>query len=256
MGAGVVCRVLGELAFEVDGVGVPLGRGLARRLVAGLATGDGYAMSDDVLAEYVWRDGQPADSVRALRGMVWRLRSTAIGEWIRRMPAGYALAVPVEQTDHGQFVAAVNRGLQQLKGSDPVRAEVSLESALALWRGTPWAELGDSRLVVGARARLEELRQVAVEELQAARLAVGDVERAVPALQQAVAESPYRERRWELLVLGLCQAGRPERAIAELHRVRGLLADRVGLDPGPSLCALEHRLTPRHRVPVRSGRWR
>jgi DNA-binding SARP family transcriptional activator len=256
MGAGVVCRVLGELAFEVDGVGVPLGGGLSRRLVAGLAMGDGFALSDELLAEYVWQDDQPAAAVRALRVMVWRLRSTAIGDWIRRMPTGYALVVPVEQTDHGQFVAAVNRGLQQLRGSDAVRAEASLESALGLWRGTPWADLGDSPLVVGSRARLEELRQVAVEELQAARLALGDVARAVPALQQAVAESPYRERRWELLVLGLCQAGRPERAIAELHRVRGLLADGVGLDPGPSLCALEHRLTPRHRVPVRSGRWR
>lgn len=256
MSAGVVCRVLGALEFEVDGVGVPLSGSLSRRLVAGLAAGDGFAMSDDLLAEYVWRDEQPAAAVRALRVMVWRLRSTGIGELLRRTPAGYVLAVPVEQTDHGQFVAAVTRGLQELRAGDAVRAEVSLESALALWRGTPWADLGDSPLIVGARARLEELRQVAVEELQAARLALDDVTRAVPALQLAVAESPYRERRWELLVLGLCQAGRPERAIAELHRVRALLADGVGLDPGPSLCALEHRLTQRRRVPVRSGRWR
>ncbi|MFI5706683.1 BTAD domain-containing putative transcriptional regulator [Kribbella sp. NPDC051620] len=248
--------MLGELAFEVDGVGVPLGGSLSRRLVAGLSTGDGFAVGDELLAEYVWRDGQPANAVRALRVMVWRLRSTGIGQWIRRMPAGYALVVPAGQTDHAQFAAAVNRGLQQLRGDDAVRAEASLESALALWRGTPWADLGDSPSVAGSRARLEELRQVAVEELQAARLALGDVARAVPALEQAVAESPYRERRWELLVLGLCQAGRPERAIAELHRVRDLLADGVGLDPGPSLCALEHRLALRHRVPVRSGRWR
>ncbi|NEA30290.1 hypothetical protein G3I17_01190 [Streptomyces sp. SID13031] len=248
--------MLGELEFEVDGVGVPLSGSLSRRLVAGLATADGFAMSDWLLAEYVWRDEPPAAVVRALRGMVWRLRSTAIGDLLRRTPAGYVLAVPVDQTDQGQFVAGVTRGLQQLRGSDAAGAAASLESALALWRGTPWSDLGDSPLVVGARARLEELRQVAVEELQAARLALGDVRRAIPALQLAVAESPYRERRWELLVLGLCQAGRPERAIAELHRVRGLLADGVGLDPGPSLCALEDRLTQRRRVPVRSGRWR
>lgn len=146
--------------------------------------------------------------------------------------------------------------MRQLRGSDAVGAVASLESALELWRGTPWIDLEESPLILPARARLEELRQVAVEELQAARLMLGRAMEAVAALQQAVAESPYRERRWELLALGLCQAGLPERAIAELGRVRQLLADDVGLDPGPSLCALENQLHRRPRVSARSGRWR
>jgi hypothetical protein len=89
MGTGVVCRVLGELAFEIDGVGVPLGGSLSRRLVAGLATGEGFATSDELLAEYVWGDERPAAPVQALRVM---------SETSRRMVEAFATRDPDHAT--------------------------------------------------------------------------------------------------------------------------------------------------------------
>jgi DNA-binding SARP family transcriptional activator len=81
-----------------------------------------------------------------------------------------------------------------------------------------------------------------LEELEAARLATGNAWPAAESLTQLVADSPYRERRWELLALALCQAGHPDRAAAELRRYRRLLAENYGLDPGPTLAALEQRV--------------
>src|SRR5882757_3587540 len=70
----------------------------------------------------------------------------------------------------------------------------------------------------------------------------GDTTRAVAALSEAVTEAPYRERRWELLALGLYRSGRQGHALAELRRARNLFIDELGVDPGPTLSTLERRI--------------
>ncbi|HTF52435.1 MAG TPA: BTAD domain-containing putative transcriptional regulator [Pseudonocardia sp.] len=239
------CRVLGPLEIEVDGEQVDLGGPLPRRLMSALLAAEGKPIADATLAELVWDSEPPAVLSSALQVTVSRLRS-ALGptgrESLARSSAGYVFDVKPEQTDAGQFVAMVAAGGQLLSSGDAPRAAHAYGSALALWRGEPWSELGSTPVTTGARARLRELREIALEELQAARLASGDAAGAVAALSEAVAASPYRERRWELLVLGLYRCGRQGHALAELRRVRELLAEELGVDPGPALRALELQL--------------
>ncbi|MDT7567979.1 MAG: hypothetical protein QOG76_6603 [Pseudonocardiales bacterium] len=239
------CRVLGPLEVEVDGVKADLGGPLPRRLLAALLAAEAKPMSDDTLAELVWEADRPAVLSSALQVTVSRLRS-ALGPTgrasLERSPAGYRFKVDAEQTDAGQFVALIELGGQLLASGDAARALRVYSSALTLWRGEPWSELADAPETAGSRVRLHELREVALEELQAARLATGDAAGAVAALSEAVAASPYRERRWELLVLGLYRSGRQGHALAELRRVRELLAGELGVDPGPGLRALEQQL--------------
>jgi DNA-binding SARP family transcriptional activator len=231
------CRVLGPLEIEVDGGQVDLGGPLPRRLLSALLAAEGKPVADATLAEMVWESEPPAVLSSALQVTVSRLRS-ALGptgrESLARSSAGYVFAVEPERTDAGQFVAMVAAGGQLLSAGDAARAAHAYGSALALWRGEPWSELGSTPVTTGARARLRELREIALEELQAARLASGDAAGAVAALSEAVAASPYRERRWELLVLGLYRCGRQGHALAELRRVRELLAEELGVDPGPA----------------------
>ncbi|MFI6686451.1 BTAD domain-containing putative transcriptional regulator [Streptomyces sp. NPDC050485] len=241
----IFCRVLGPIQVEIDGAAAQLGGPIPRRLLAALAAGTGSPVSLSTLAELVWDAELTAEVTNAIRVTVHRLRS-ALGPGERRFlestPQGYRLSLAPEATDHGLFEQQVERCVGALTDADPSDAVRALESALALWRGRPWAELGESLHVCGLRARMAELREVAVEELQAARLALGDTARAVAALSQSVIEAPYRERRWELLALGLYRSGRQGHALAELRRVRGLLVEELGAEPGPALRALEQRM--------------
>jgi DNA-binding SARP family transcriptional activator len=243
--AGLDCRVLGPLECAVDGVGVQLGGPTPRRLFAALSAARGAPVADAALVELVWRGRPVTDAVAALRVLVSRLRS-ALGPEARcrlhRDTAGYSLDLPDGATDHGRFRASVGRGRRLLAEGSPAEAIGVFEAALALWRGQPWPELDDAPLAAGARASLLELREVAVEEAQAAHLELGDVGTAVAALSAAVITAPYRERRWELLALGLYRGARQAHALAELRRARSVLAGELGVRPGPALCELERRI--------------
>ncbi|SOB88818.1 BTAD domain-containing putative transcriptional regulator [Streptomyces sp. 1331.2] len=241
----VFCRILGPIEVEIDGGLAELGGPVPRRLLAALAAGAGAPVPHSVLAEVVWGAEPSAEVMNAIRVSVHRLR-TALGPrargYLQSTPQGYRLALAPEATDYARFEQWVAQGTEALATADPSAAVRALESALALWRGRPWAELGESLWVSGLRARMAELRETAVEELQAARLACGDTARAVAALSQAVVEAPYRERRWELLALGLYRTGRQGHALAELRRVRVLLRDELGAEPGAALRELEKRM--------------
>jgi predicted ATPase/DNA-binding SARP family transcriptional activator len=239
------CRVLGTLEIEIDGALVALGGPNPRRFAEALLSAEGSAVSDPVLAELVWGAHPPDDIRGGLRVLASRLRS-ALGPGGRgvltRVESGYRLAVAVESTDHGRFTELVGEGVRLLADREARKAAQAFESALMLWRGQPWAALGDALVAEAARVTLVELQAMAVEGLQAARLELGDAAAAVAALSAAVAEAPYRERRWELLALGLYRSGRQAHALAELRRARGLLVDELGVEPGPALRDLERRM--------------
>jgi DNA-binding SARP family transcriptional activator len=255
-GSVLDCRVLGPLQVDCGGVEVPVAGHVAGRVLAALSTTAGVPMGDEVLAEVVWGDDLPAKVAHSLRVAVCRLRGKLGPDCVLRTPGGYAFSIPAERLDHHRFVELVSTGLRCQREQDARGAVRAFESALRLWRGRPWPELGEAELVTLARMRLEELRLVAVEELQAARLVTGDIGTALAALREAVADTPYRERRWELLATCLCASGQPTRALSELRRVRRLLADDLGIDPGPALQALERRIQPTSPRHPPTWRWR
>lgn len=217
---------------------------MPRRVLAALAASGGSAVSDDALAELVWGDAQPVDVTQTLRVVIHRIRSALASHasLLQRTNQGYVLALTPAQTDNGRFVEAVEAGIAELGCGNAGAAAKTLEAALTMWRGLPWADLGEALPIAALRTPLIELRDIAVEELQAARLERGETARAVAALSEAVSEAPYRERRWELLAMGLYRSGRAAQALAELRRVRQLLADELGIDPGPALQTLEQRM--------------
>ena len=242
---GLFFRVLGPLEVEVAGTAVNVGGPISRRVLAALLNANGSAVSDAALVKLAWSERPLSEAITALRVAISRLRSLLGDEgrgMLRRVGSGYRLAVPPASTDYGRFTASVRGGLESLSAGEADRAATAFRSALGCWRGEPWPELGDALATSGARARLAELREVAIEELQAALLELGEVAPAVAALSEAVIAAPYRERRWELLVLGLYRGGRQADALAELRRARQLLANDLGAEPGPALRELEQRV--------------
>jgi predicted ATPase/DNA-binding SARP family transcriptional activator len=237
--------VLGVTEVHDGDVPIDLGGPLPRRLLTALIAAGGHPVPDERLADAVWIERLPSNPASALQVYVSRLRRSlraAGGEVLQRARGGYRLVTAAGAIDVDRFTRHVAQARALLDDDRAGHALHQFDTALALWRGEPFADLSDSPAVLAARARLHELRDTAVEGRPAARLAIGDAPSAVPELDAAVHAAPYRERRWALLVLALYRCGRQGDALNTLRRVRGLLADDLGVDPGPELQRLERQV--------------
>lgn len=247
-------RVLGQTEVIDGGHPVDIGGPRARRLLAALLAVEGGTVSDGELAEAVWADRQPANPLASLQVYVSRLRFRlrAVGVQVTRCAGvGYRISVPAGSTDADRFSAGVAEGRALLTAGRARAALRALDTALDQWRGEPYADLPAFAPALAARARLTQTRRIAVEERLAARLAGGDPAGAIAELAAAVRAEPYRQRRWELLIQAYHGSGGHTEALAALHRVRALLADDLGVDPGPELLRLEQRVLSRQRDSVR-----
>lgn len=234
-----------------------------RSLLAALALYGGRPVAVDTLVDLLWGDEPPASAVPTLHVYLAGVRRALEPDRPARTPArvvvtvapGYALRVSADALDAARFDATVDSAHQRLgawsgTGEEAVSrptltaAELAdvigeLDDVLRLWRGTPYADLDDAPAVVAERTRLEELRLVALEDRALARLALGAHAMVAAELEALTAEHPLRERLWLLRVLALAGSGRQADALEALRRVRHLLADELGIDPGTALRALE-----------------
>lgn len=235
----MLINILGDLTANRDDRPLDLGGRRQRAVLAALVLARGETVSADRLVEAVWGDQPPPAAVAALQSYVSHLRrrlepdrgARSRGSVIASRGSGYAIVLGDDAVDAWRF-----ERLLRDPGADPV---ARLSEALALWRGPAYAEYAGEPWAEAEAARLNELREVARDQLAAARLARGEAAVLVPELETLVAAAPLREERWRLLVLALYRAHRQGEALAALRRARQVLADELGLDPGPALRALE-----------------
>src|SRR3978361_484442 len=128
-------------------------------------------------------------------------------------------------------------GREAVAAGDTSQAVARFDEALDLWRGVP--ELPDSQRAVSEKTRWIEGHAALVEDRADALLATGRAAEIIGDLEAAVGEAPLRERRWGQLMLALYRAGRQGEALGAYQRARSLLADELGVDPGPDLRRLE-----------------
>ncbi|NUW38255.1 winged helix-turn-helix domain-containing protein [Nonomuraea sp. SMC257] len=235
-------RVLGPLEARDDtGGAAALGGPRPRTVLARLLAAPGALVSTDALLHAMYGDTPPPSALPSLHSYVSHLRrALEPGRRPRSRPAllvsrppGYLLAT--EQVDAVRFTELVDQA-----GRQPPRAALAcLEEALSLWRGQPYAEFDDQPWAVAEVRRLTESRLVAVERRARALLALRRPDAVVATLEAETTANPLRERLWCLLALSLYRTGRQAEALGVLRRAGRLLADQLGLDPGPELRALE-----------------
>ena len=148
---------------------------------------------------------------------------------------GYLLRVDREHLDAALFQDGFTAGRAALEAGRYAEAAETLRQALDLWRGPVLADLADYAFIRPEAARLEELRLAALEARIDADLALGRHDALTAELEQLAAEHPLRERLHGQLMLALYRCGRQADALAAYRRVRDLLADELGIDPGEPL---------------------
>jgi len=235
-------RLLGPLEVEAGGA-VRRIRGKPAQVLALLASEPGRVVSSDRLAEALWGDNQPATARAALQVHVSQLRSLLDPDqrqaFIHTVASGYQLAVDRDVLDTQRFEDRVAAARAAANASDWGEAAKQLEEGLKLWRGAAYADLDDLVATQLEARRLESLRQEAEEELARAELELG--QEMTPRLRQLVQQDPYRERRWELLMLSLYREGRQAEALRAYREAETTLGE-LGLTPHPSLRRLEEAI--------------
>ncbi|MEO3973543.1 BTAD domain-containing putative transcriptional regulator [Streptomyces sp. CAU 1734] len=255
--------VLGPLTVRTaagDPVAVPEAK--VRALLAALLIHAERTVPADLLVDHLWGDRVPRNPAGALHTKVSRLRGalergeSGAGELVESRAPGYALRAGEKDVDLRRFTGLTAAA----HGTDDPRARADLlTEALALWRGdAAFAGLGDAEFLRAEADRLAEQRLTALETLAEARLALGEHHTLADELGEATARHPLRERLGAARIRALYLAGRQSDALAAHRELRGLLADELGVDPGPELTAL-HRAILEHDgtlVPAPAGRSR
>src|SRR6266508_3111657 len=177
-------RILGELeVLGADGSLLPLPRAKQRALLSALLLRANRVVPDDLLIDELWSGAPPKTADNNLQVLVSQLRRTLGAERLLRRANGYVLLVEAGELDRDRFEALAADGAAALARGDAAGAAVTLEDALALWRGPALAELAYAELPQPEVARLEELRLSAQENRIEARLALGLHRELVPELE-------------------------------------------------------------------------
>jgi DNA-binding SARP family transcriptional activator len=147
-----------------NGQALQLGGRRQRTLLALLLLGGDAGVSTEWFAEELWNGSPPPGAATTLRSYVSRLRTVLGHDVVVARPSGYALVVASEQIDAHRFERLLRDGQEALVRGAAGLASDRLHGALALWRGTAFADVGESRLLELEAKRLGELRLACLEE--------------------------------------------------------------------------------------------
>jgi predicted ATPase/DNA-binding SARP family transcriptional activator len=229
--------ILGPLEVEdVPGLGGPKPRTLLARLLLEPNRVVGY----EELTDAVWPESPPGTARHTLQVYVASLRRALGHERIRAERGGYAVSVEPDELDLVRFEELVAEGTRRRRAGDTEAAHLLLTEALALWRGSPLADVAPA--LAPERARLDEQRLAAEEEQIDAALALGRHADLVPRLEELVRRHPTRERLRRHLMLALYRSDRQAEALDAFREARRTLVDELGLEPSADLRELQAKI--------------
>ncbi|MER6958721.1 BTAD domain-containing putative transcriptional regulator [Streptomyces sp. NPDC000618] len=226
---------------------IDIGPPQQRTVLAVLLLAEGSQVLTSELVDAVWGTRAPASAPGILRTYIHWLRkalepaSDTAPSVIRSTGNGYQLLVPSVELDLSAFRELLAQAEQARLSADALGAAKYLRDALGLWRGTALAGLR-GEYAQTQRQRLSELRLSAQVSCIRAELGLGAHAKAAADLTGLVAEHPLDERFRELMMLALYRSGRQAAALETYREVQILLADELGVDPGPALQEMYQRV--------------
>jgi SARP family transcriptional regulator, regulator of embCAB operon len=239
--------VLGPLQVRVDEVLVPLGTPKQRAVLAMLIVNANRPVSADALIGAAWDQRPPPGARATLHAYISNLRRVMDGAGIDRSvlasrPPGYQLSISDEQYDFGRFIAERNAGVQAAADAQFEQAGRHLAAALSQWRGPVLEDLSDFQFVETLAAALDEERVLVHIARAEAEIACGRPHKVISELETLTARYGYREPLWAQLMTAYYLADRQSDALDAYLRLKALLAEDLGIDPGWTIRELYERI--------------
>lgn len=251
--------LLGPLQVTVDGAPVALGTPKQRAVLALLLINRNRAVGTESLIDAVW-DGEPVPAARAtIHTHVSNLRRLLGGSERDSPPAlvkaapGYRLDVAAGSCDLDRFITAKTAGTDAAAAGRFEVAGTHLTAALAQWRGDVLGDLHGFRFADTFAAALAEDHVLVHTSRAEAEIACGRAATVIADLEELVARHPYREPVWAQLITAYYVAERQSDALEAYRRVKTVLAEDLGIDPGPTLSALHRRVLRQERLDTKQA---
>ncbi len=244
----ITFRVLGPLEVRLGPLPLDVGAPKLQAVLVALVLNANQAIAAERLAHLVWEE-PPAAAAANLRTYLTRLRTLlhVPGECESRVRhirgSSYQLVVQPGELDIDGFDSLVDAGGRALlRGDHPSCASGHFERALEMWRGPVLDEVPCGHELRLKVAWLEERRLAAVQQWAQIQLQIGSYDAAATVLRDVLAAVPLVERLRAQLMLALDRSGHPQEALESYARLRELLAERLGADPGRELRELRARI--------------
>ena len=220
---------------------VDLGSRQQKAVLAMLLLRAGTVVSMDQLIDGLWGTEPPVSATQTVRTYVHRLRRSLTrptgSALIRTIGNGYLLEMESGELD----LDVVRRQLKKAGSAEPARARDLLRSALARWEDETLVEL-PGEYARTQRDELARLRLDTMEHVLNLEIQLGASAAVVGEISAVVTAHPLDERFRRLLMLALYHSGRQAQALAVYHDTQALLAEELGVDPGPQLQELQMQI--------------
>jgi DNA-binding SARP family transcriptional activator len=166
-------------------------------------------------------------------------------------PPGYRLTIGQNQYDLGRFRTDKDAGVHAAAAAEFEQASRHMADALAQWRGPFLEDLCDFQFVATLATALDEEKVLAHTAHVEAEIACGRPNAVIAELEALIAEHAYREPLWAQLITAYYLAGRQSDALDAYMRLKTVLAEDLGIDPGPQLRQLYEQILRQEPVDVR-----
>jgi DNA-binding SARP family transcriptional activator len=247
--------VLGPLQVTVDGAPVPLGTPKQRAVLAVLLMNRNRPVGIESLITAAWEQWPPSEARASLHSYISNLRRL-LGESrsiLENAPPGYRLIVGDTDCDIGRFVLEKSTGVQAAAAGRFEEASRHLTAALSEWRGPVLEDLRDFQFVDAFATALTEDKIVAHTARVEAEIACGRGYAVISELESLTVEHPYREPLWAQLITAYYLSERQSDALDAFQRLKATLADDLGIDPGPTVRALQERVLRQEPLDVKKA---
>ncbi|MET7399415.1 BTAD domain-containing putative transcriptional regulator [Dactylosporangium sp. NPDC005572] len=233
-------RVLGPVEAHYRDTPLQLGGPKQRTVLALLLLHPGRPVPVSRVVDELWPHHAPSSATPNAISYLSGLRRVLAdaGCALERRTVGYVLDARPESVDLQQFLSHEERGNAAWNAGDPVAAAQHWERALATWRGHAFEGLRIGPALDAVRAELGERQPNVLERLARAKLRLGADTDTIAGLRRHVLAEPLRESGWLLLVAAAWFAGNPAAAIEAYEQARDVLAEQLGVGPGPGLRAM------------------